>query len=364
MFGVHGQNMINKSLIIPAAGKSSRFKGTRPKWLLTHPEGGLMVTMSLKDVDFNSADRIYLAILKEHLDNFCSLEGIRSAFKKIGISEKLEIVVLEEETSSQPETVARVIEKKKITGSIFIKDVDSYFKCKIPWNDSVAIYDLNDMDLAHAKNKSYVTIDDNSVISNIVEKQVISSKFCVGGYGFSSSKDFMDVFSKFDSSKEFYISHIIFEMILEGKPFLSFPVADFMDWGTLKEWNRFKSSYSTLFVDIDGVLVYNSSEYFEPIWGESGPIQENIDKINEIYNTERTKIILTTSRNESFSSETEEQLKRVGLKYHQIIYGLYHAKRIIINDYARSNPYKSCDAINIRRNSQELAEMLGDCFKD
>ena len=277
--------MTNKSLIIPAAGQSTRFAGTRPKWLLTHPEGGLMVTKSLECVDFDSADKIYLAILREHLDRFCSLDGIRSAFSTMGINDKLEIVILESQTSSQPETVAKVIEKKEISGSIFIKDVDSYFECNIPWNDAVAIYDLNDMDLAHARNKSYVTIDDNSVINNIVEKQVISSKFCVGGYGFSSAGDFMEVFSRFDPSKEFYISHIIFEMILEDRPFLAFPVLNFMDWGTIQEWNRFKSSYSTLFIDIDGVIVHNSSEYFKPTWGESGPIQENIDKINEIYDT-------------------------------------------------------------------------------
>lgn len=355
---------MNKNLIIPAAGRSTRFSGTRPKWLLTHPEGGLMVTKSLECIDFNTADKIYLAILKEHLDKFCSIAGIKKAFKKIGVTKKLEIVVLEEQTSSQPETVSKVIELKNIEGPVFIKDVDSYFECNIPWNNSVAVYDLNNMDLAHAKNKSYVTIDDNGIINNIVEKQVISSKFCVGGYGFSDSKDFMKFFNKFDSQKEFYISHIIFEMILCGKTFSAFSVDNFMDWGTLKEWNRFKSTYSTLFVDIDGTLVKNCSEFFKPLWGDSDPIKENIDKINQMYESGRTKVILTTSRSSKSNKQTRNQLERIGLKYHQIIYDLYHAKRIIINDYANSNPYKSCDSINIKRNSNNLAEMLSDCTGD
>ena len=34
--------------------------------------------------------------------------------------------------------------------------------------------------------------------------------------------------------------------------------------------------------------------------------------------------------------------------------GLNHSKRIIINDYANSNPYPSCDSINIKRNSDSL----------
>lgn len=32
-----------RSLIIPCGGKSSRFPNMRPKWLLTHPDGQLMI---------------------------------------------------------------------------------------------------------------------------------------------------------------------------------------------------------------------------------------------------------------------------------------------------------------------------------
>ena len=152
--------------------------------------------------------------------------------------------------------------------------------------------------------------------------------------------------------------------MLCGKTFSAFSVDNFMDWGTLKEWNRFKSTYSTLFVDIDGTLVKNCSEFFKPLWGDSDPIKENIDKINQMYESGRTKVILTTSRSSKSNKQTRNQLERIGLKYHQIIYDLYHAKRIIINDYANSNPYKSCDSINIKRNSNNLAEMLSDCTGD
>lgn len=37
---------------------------------------------------------------------------------------------------------------------------------------------------------------------------------------------------------------------------------------------------------------------------------------------------------------------------------LNHTRRIIINDYSKSNPYKSCDAINLKRNSDDLKEIL------
>ena len=55
---------------------------------------------------------------------------------------------------------------------------------------------------------------------------------------------------------------------------------------------------------------------------------------------------------------TIKQLERLNIPYDDIIFGLVHGRRIVINDYARTNPFKSCDAINIKRNSDDLKEML------
>jgi hypothetical protein len=40
------------------------------------------------------------------------------------------------------------------------------------------------------------------------------------------------------------------------------------------------------------------------------------------------------------------------------VFGLNQGKRIVVNDYAPTNPYKSCDALNIARDSADLTEML------
>jgi hypothetical protein len=147
-------------------------------------------------------------------------------------------------------------------------------------------------------------------------------------------------------------------MILDDKAFSAPLCADYADWGTLKDWNRYKSQFGTLFVDLDGVLVRNSAEYFEPMWGQTDGIAENIRIINRLYDGGKVQIIITTSRKEGFRDATLKQLERVGMRYHQIIFGLNHGRRIVINDYARSNPYKSCDAVNIARNATNLSEML------
>ena len=116
-------------------------------------------------------------------------------------------------------------------------------------------------------------------------------------------------------------------------------VERYSDWGTLEDWNKYKSEYKTIFTDLDGVLVENSAEYFEPIWGTTNAIQENVDYMNDPYDSGKCRIIITTSRKSSFKEVTISQLDREGIKYHDIIFDLPHAERIVINDFSKSNKY-------------------------
>ena len=346
------------NLILPVSGKSSRFPGVRPKWLLTHPNGNLMISEAIKGLDLLSYDNIYLVTIKEHVEQYKFIDGVHSQFESMGLLDKLTIVILDEHTNNQPETVAEAIKKENIKGQIFIKDSDNYFCSDALGGNFVATYDLNDMNLVHAKNKSYVVTNDQDIITNIVEKRVVSSTFNVGGYGFECADKFLEYYEELKEHEDLYVSHIIYKMLLDGISFKKSDVKSYIDWGTLEEWNMYKAKYVTLFVDIDGTLVLNSGEYFEPIWGTTPKIKENVEVINKLYDSQKVNIVLTTSRKDKFKEATEEQLKREGVSYHQIIYNLYHGKRIVINDYAASNPYKSCDAINIKRNSNDLKEIL------
>ena len=40
--------------------------------------------------------------------------------------------------------------------------------------------------------------------------------------------------------------------------------------------------------------------------------------------------------------------------------GLPHSQRIIINDYAPSNPFPTASAININRNSDQLKDIISE----
>ena len=346
------------NLIIPAAGRSSRFPKMRPKWMLTHPNGNLMLAEAIRGLDLANPGKIYLVVLSAHLKEFQCLDGIKRQFQQLGLGSKLVVVALDSPTQSQPETVARAIEKEKIRGPVCIKDTDNFFRLKIPEKNFVSVADLNQVGFINPSNKSYATVNENHFVTNIVEKRVISNFFCSGAYGFEDAQEYLRYFNALADLKNLYISHIIYQMLLEDKAFSAAVCSGYADWGTLKDWNRYKSQFGTLFIDLDGTLVRNSGEYFEPVWGKTEGLKENIEAINRLYDSGKVQIIITTSRKEAARQLTVRQLKREGLRYHQIIFGLNHGKRIVVNDYARSNPFKSCDSVNIARNATDLGEML------
>lgn len=348
--------MVN--LILPAAGQSTRFPNMRPKWLLVHPWGHLMVTAALQGLDQSQVDAIYLIVQREQLDAHATEAGITQAFIDAGITTPLHLLALPEPTRNQPETVVRAIEHFGIQGPIFVKDVDNSFSCSVQAQNALATHDLQRMGLVNAANKSYITTDDNGLVNNIVEKRVIGSQFCVGGYSFERAQDFVDYFHKQTSDASLYISHLIFNMILDGAAFRAQAVTAYEDWGTLAEWNRYKSTFATIFVDLDGVLVKNSAQYFEPKWGTTKPLARNVELINRLQATGRVQVLVTTTRKEAYRDITLKQLQDIGLVYNEVVFNLPHARRIVVNDYSLTNPYPSCQAINIKRDSDDLEELL------
>lgn len=350
-----------KNLIVPMGGRSSRFPGMRPKWMLTHPmTNRFMVTESILGINLDFFDRIYFIFLQEHEDKYKFHMGFADELEECGLGGKSEIIFLEEQTSSQSETVYNAIKKNNIDGFIFIKDSDGYYECNVDCADNqIAFFDLNDMDNINARTKSYIELDVNCIVTNIVEKQVISSTFSVGGYGFASASKFCETFDSIKNlDGECYVSNVIFEMILSGSKFEGLPTRNFKDWGTIDAWNAYKSQYKCLFVDIDGTLVTNSSVHFPPYVGTGTPLFDNIDYLNSLHRSGKVKIVLTTSRPKHLRDLTIQELDRLGIMYDELIIGLPHCKRIIINDFAKSNPYPSCEAINMPRNTDELRDLL------
>jgi len=328
--------------------------------MLSHPMSHrMMVTEAISGLNLDFFDNIYFICLQQHEDKYSFMKGFVAELDDAGLRAKSNIVLLPEQTDSQSETVYTFLSGYELDGFIFIKDSDGFYRCDVEERNQVAYFDLNDMDDINARTKSYVDLDVNDVVTNIVEKKVISSTFSSGGYGFADAKEFCKTFEKLqDMDGECYISHIIFEMMLSGSTFYGTKTTDFKDWGTLDAWNKYKSQYKCLFVDIDGTLITNSSHHFPPYTGSGEPIEDNIDLLAELHEQGKAKIILTTSRPERLRQLTIQELQTKGIPFDELVMGLPHCQRIVINDFARSNPYPSCSAINIPRNENNLTEFL------
>lgn len=355
-----------KNLIIPMGGKSSRFPNMRPKWMLTHPKtGNFMCVESIRGLDLNFFDNIFFIILEKHDTEYNSSLGIMGSLENLPnyeeIRNKVNIIKLKDETRSQSETVYNGIIKNNISGFIYIKDSDGYFKTDIlSENNQITYFDINNIDEINARSKSYIDINSNGIVTNIVEKKVISPNFSVGGYGFTSAKEFCEYYEKIkDYDGECFVSNIILEMILDGNKFIGLESSDYLDWGTLKCWNSYKSKFYTLFVDIDGTLFTNTSHLVPPFIGEGTPLIENINIIKRM-KSEGSFLIMTTSRPEKYREITVRELESHGILFDGLIMGIPHSQRILINDFSPSNAYPSCSAINIPRNSNTLNQYINN----
>jgi hypothetical protein len=352
-----------KNLILTAAGLSTRFNGTKLKWMLTHPSGNWMLYESLKGVDFSKIDKVYLTFLKTHIEQYNCLNGIKMCINDLGITDKSEIVLLNESTKNQPETVFVTINKMSIKGQIIIEEVDHYFKHDIIDDNFLCYYNLNNTKNINPSNKSYLKIDDNNNVIEIVEKNVISPTFSCGCYSFKSSEMFCKFYEYLQNLKNLYLSTIISSMIKHGHIFKAIEGSDYIDWGTKQDWFNYIRQFKTIFIDLDGTLVKSSGKYMEPYWGETEGLTKNIEFINKLYNSNKVYIIITTSRPLKYKTQTLNQLKRENILYHDIIFGLFNCNRIIINDHSSSAPYPTCESINILRNSDDLERYIRD-FSD
>lgn len=344
-------------LILPVSGQSSRFPDLRPKWMLNHPNGNLMLAESFLEWDLSNIDSILVICLRQHEDEYDVTNMMQKQFAKLGLENLIQVIVIDK-SDSQPHSVYQGIQAKKLTGPIFVKDSDNYFSHIPESGNTVCYLPLEANNRGNAANKSYIQMNETGAILNIVEKRIISNTFCCGGYGFADASDFLSTFEKLKDTPDLYISHIIYQMILDSQSFYGSEVSNYVDWGTLEDWNAYRSQFRTLFIDIDGVLVQSSAEYYKPFWGETDAIENNVSIINELYDSGYGEVILITSRTEEVAEITRQQLKRINIKYHRILFGLLHAKRIIVNDFSKSNPYPSCEAINISRNSDQLTDVL------
>ena len=225
-------------VIVPAAGLSTRFPNMPPKYLLTDSNGDMMLR---KAVEPYLNHHVTIAILQEHDEKYNAKEKIHEKFSK----DSIDLVVLPQVTAGPAATIFEIIERTKVKGEFLIKDCDSYFEHTIAAGNYVCVSKVKQNEILYnLAGKSFVQSNDQGIITEIIEKQVISDKFCVGGYKFADVKQYLDAYRSISSSvqNEIFVSHVIQYMLMQGEIFFENIVSNYSDVGTIEEWKKYNES--------------------------------------------------------------------------------------------------------------------------
>ena len=327
------------TLIIPCAGKSSRFPNMKPKYMLTHPDGKLMIEKAMENINLDVFDRIIITIVKPHDEKYEAALWMQQVFAN---NPKVEICMLDDFTASASETIYLTLSKMNVQGAFVIKDSDNRVGVHFDKNikNMIVGYDLHKhRDISNIPGKSFLIVNEQNIIQDIIEKQVVSNIICLGVYCFENADDFKKAYEELSERNiagEMYISHVISYMLSQNHYVFSAVMADsYDDWGTLAEWKA----------------VQKANRYGKVNWyNNTTLLDENVETLRKLQE-EGAQIVITTSRTEEFRAALEKILADCGIKPYAILMGMNHAARVVINDFAPTNPYPSGIAITLPRNS-------------
>jgi len=216
-------------IIVPAAGLSSRFPTLEPKFLLEDSNGHIMLYRSVQP--YLKKYKVTVGILQAHEEKF----NVSKILQKK--DDNINIVFLPNLTRGPAETVFEIIKRSRIEDEILVKDCDNFFNSNYEQGNLVYISQLQKHSNLREKEYSYLRTNKNNQVEKIVEKEIISDYFCVGGYKFESSLKYCYYFENFVSNgAEIYLSHIIQYMIYQGEYFKTSMVRNFLDFGTYDIW--------------------------------------------------------------------------------------------------------------------------------
>lgn len=337
-------------IIMPCAGLSTRFPNLRPKYLLTDYNGRMMIENAAKN--FLGKHGITVVILKEHDIKFNASQKLKDKF-----GDQIRVVILEHTTMGPADTIYQAINQLNLDldTSILVKDCDGFYDADVVEGNIVYVSKLSkNPNIQNASAKSYTISNEQMIINTIVEKQIVSDSFCVGGYQFARAGDYIDVFTTLKSiaKSEIFVSNIIDYMISNGGIFFESEVANFVDVGTAKDWFEYNNK-PTYFCDIDGTIVLSNDDYLAPY----KPLQHNVDILKQEL-VRGCKIVFCSARPERYRDITKKMLDELGFTSYELILDVHHARRVLINDYANTNPYPSATAINVKRDDDSLGDLI------
>lgn len=207
----------NKILIIPAAAYAEINEQFIPEIFKINDTGRMNIISNMIDLPLSDFDKIYI-VVNQRIDEIYNIKNmLQVQLKNEEFGDKTCIVVIEN-TRNVVDTVLHVVAQIPYSKfGVFIKDADASFNItELNNENTVYTYKLEDVKEINPSSKSYVSTTSDDVVLNIIEKRVISSEFCVGGYYFNDIKKFIDLCECVSEYDKLYLSNVIYYDILRN----------------------------------------------------------------------------------------------------------------------------------------------------
>lgn len=207
----------NKILIIPAAAYAEINEQFIPEIFKINDTGRMNIVSNMIDLPLSDFDKIYI-VVNQRIDEIYNIKNMLNVqLKNEEFGDKTCIVVVKN-TRNVVDTVLQTVAQIPYSKfGVFIKDADASFNItELNNENTVYTYKLEDVKEINPSSKSYVSTTSDDVVLNIIEKRVISSEFCVGGYYFNDIKKFIDLCECVSEYDKLYLSNVIYYDILRN----------------------------------------------------------------------------------------------------------------------------------------------------
>lgn len=209
--------MNNKILIIPAAVYKEKYKTQIPDIFKIDDSGFMNIIHNMNGLPLDEFEKIYITINKTINSTYNIDLMLGAQLELLSIGDKTEIIEIDK-TNNVVETILETLKyAPNDTFGVFIKDADACFTInELNDENTVYTYLLEDVSDINPSSKSYVSKTSDDIILNIIEKRVISSEFCAGGYYFNNVNKFVNLCYNVKEYEKLYLSNVIYYDILNN----------------------------------------------------------------------------------------------------------------------------------------------------
>lgn len=316
-------------VIIPLGGIGDRFKKygySEPKPLI-NVIGKPIISWLFDNLILKKISKVIIPYNRE-LERYRFEEFLMAKYGKLTefIFQKLEY-----DTDGPVETIIeglKLLEKNNESDCpILSLDCDNFYYDDIIslWNGKNALILFEDN--SDTTCYSYVKIEKDNLISDIVEKEKISTYACTGAYGFRSwrlLKSYCDLIIRDNirQKNEYYVSAVIKRMISEGEHFYPHIIdkQKYVCLGTPLHVRIFANEVIKtplimrdirVCFDLDNTLVSYPKKHDD--YSTVEPIQKNIDLLKKLKELGCTIIIYTARRMKTCGGNNGKIIKQIGL---------------------------------------------------